>query len=426
MKNIRVILALASAFVLSLASCKKYDDSFLRSEVDSVQQKLENLVRTVGENEEDIATLQTLIQALQQRNYIVGIDPQYELVDGTSKAIGYNIRFQNDTEILVKHGSSQFKAFDYDIDYVYMTLADGTRVDIERAPVGAIKHAFSVSGNKKVYFSRGNLQYNCRTGAWRFAEHQYDVIGTESNTKDVGDPKYFGWISYFAWATSGYHDSNDNYNTRYMPYEHSVENTGESNNPTGYGPSYVNSSTNLSLVGTYANYDWGVNNAISNGGNQKGMWRTPTYTEWNYLLTGRANASQKLGAATVNGTTGFVLLPDEFELPDTLTFASEEEVGLSLAYTDNVYTANQWKAMERLGAVLLPAEGRSYGTGSVDNFGINAFYQTASAPTGSAYKDRSIALLMLISNSAGKTDIYTNSGSRQYCCSVRLVQDITE
>ena len=30
---------------------------------------------------------------------------------------------------------------------------------------------------KKVHFSKGNLQYQASTNTWRFAEKQYDIIG---------------------------------------------------------------------------------------------------------------------------------------------------------------------------------------------------------------------------------------------------------
>ena len=56
---------------------------------------------------------------------------------------------------------------------------------------GAIKAAFSVSADKKVYFSKGNLQYQASTGTWRFAENQYDIIG-EDNANISST--YSGWI----------------------------------------------------------------------------------------------------------------------------------------------------------------------------------------------------------------------------------------
>ena len=46
---------------------------------------------------------------------------------------------------------------------------------------GAIMAAFSISDSKQIYFSQGNLQYQASTGTWRFAEHQYDMIGSDNS-----------------------------------------------------------------------------------------------------------------------------------------------------------------------------------------------------------------------------------------------------
>jgi len=46
---------------------------------------------------------------------------------------------------------------------------------------GALDGVFSVAPNKKVVFSQGNMQYQASTKKWRFAEHQYDYIGSENS-----------------------------------------------------------------------------------------------------------------------------------------------------------------------------------------------------------------------------------------------------
>ena len=56
------------------------------------------------------------------------------------------------------------------------------------------------------------------------------------------------------------------------------------------------------IAGT--NYDWGVYNKISNGGNQAGMWRTLTSSEWNHLISGRAQANRLMGQGKVNNVNG--------------------------------------------------------------------------------------------------------------------------
>ena len=48
------------------------------------------------------------------------------------------------------------------------------------APTGALSGKFSVSAAEQIQFSQGNLQYQASTNTWRFAEHQYDMIGLDN------------------------------------------------------------------------------------------------------------------------------------------------------------------------------------------------------------------------------------------------------
>ena len=41
--------------------------------------------------------------------------------------------------------------------------------------------AFSVDVNKKVVFSKGNVQYHPKNNEWRFAENQTDYIGAANS-----------------------------------------------------------------------------------------------------------------------------------------------------------------------------------------------------------------------------------------------------
>lgn len=49
--------------------------------------------------------------------------------------------------------------------------------------------------------SPGNLQYQASTGIWRFAEHQYDYIGSGNENISTS---YSGWIDLFGWGTGRY------------------------------------------------------------------------------------------------------------------------------------------------------------------------------------------------------------------------------
>ena len=226
---------------------------------------------------------------------------------------------------------------------------------------GASTARFSVSDIKQVRFSRGNLQYQASTDTWRFAVHQYDYIGADNaNISST----YGGWIDLFGWGTSGWNSGA----ICYQPWSTST-------NSSDYFPGgdYTNN-----LYGDYANADWGVYNAISNGGNRAGLWRTLTTEEWIYLINTRANASSKYGFAVIDGRyKGLIILPDIWKIPDGLTFVSGDD-------NQNEYTLEQWSQMESAGALFLPAAGIRYGTG-LDVVGHEGRYWSSS------YRNSSIA-----------------------------------
>lgn len=204
---------------------------------------------------------------------------------------------------------------------------------------------FSVSGTRKVAFSPGNLQWTSQgthrcadgtvhPGTWRFAPNQWEAIGEDNmNISET----YTGWIDLFGWATSDWQGSGA---SLYHPWSYS-------SNLNDWKTSAS------SMSGAYQWCDWGKYNAIENvwGTDSAGVWYTPSQAEWQYLFTGRKNAAQLYGRGTVAGMPGMILLPDEWELPDGLSFRSGE----TTTYTSNIYTVRQWREMEHHGAVFLPA-----------------------------------------------------------------------
>lgn len=202
-------------------------------------------------------------------------------------------------------------------------------------PEGTINGLFSVADDQQVRFSKGNLQYQASTNTWRFAENQYDALTTE-NTKVSAT--YDGWIDLFGWGTSGYNEKHP-YMTSYDPLEY------------GNGENEIENTL----------YDWGLHNAISNGGNKAGLWRTPTLNEWYYIIVRRANADSLHGLACVGGVNGLIILPDDFIIPANITFtpggASEGNYDAEHYKTINEYTLDQWAILENLGALFLPTTG---------------------------------------------------------------------
>ena len=185
---------------------------------------------------------------------------------------------------------------------------------------------FSVSADKQVTFSKGNLWYHPANNEWRFAENQTDYIGdANSNCSST----YNGWLDLFGWSTSS----------------------------TNFGVSTSTSSSDYS--GSFV--DWGTNKIGTDAPN---TWRTLTYDEWNYLLNVRNNASSLKGVAQVNGVNGLILLPDNWTCPTGVTFKSGfySEWGVDYYAAYQTFTAAEWSKLESAGAVFLPAAGIRFGS----------------------------------------------------------------
>lgn len=257
---------------------------------------------------------------------------------------------------------------------------------------GALPGIFSVSADTRVNFSQGNLQYRPRIKTWRFAEHQYDIAGSDNN--NVYMQSYCtSWIDLFGYGTSSW----DGGAGRFMPYETTTNNS-----------EYTEATDGNDLTDFYANADWGYYNPIINGGNQMATWRTLTYSEWTYLLTQRPNASQLRGLATVVSTPGYVILPDNWQLP-----AGQNFVSTDTSYTTNVYNAANWAIMEAAGAVFLPAAGARVSS-STSNIGTIGNYWTASHVNGTTGYSFHIG-----PNACGMQ----NTMSYSTGCSVRVVHE---
>lgn len=288
-------------------------------------------------------------------------------------------------------------------------------------PVGAINGVFSVSPSKKVWFSKGNLQYQASTKTWRFAENQWDIVGTQtpdmfgnvygtvsgSDNKDISKA-YEGWIDLFGWGTSGYHDFGDRYNVNYEPWASDMTVKNDFNY-YGYGPSSNMNKQDIS--GT--EYDWGVYNPISNGGNKPNLWRTLTIEEWLYLFFKRSTDSgHRYAKANVNGVYGVLLLPDDWN--NNVFVLNELDNKTFDAFGKNEITASQWTLLEQAGVVFLPEAGERTDNGCEIDCG---YYWSSSNEVKNS--DNSGAWFWGI----GSMNIYGLGGCRCWGLSVRLVQD---
>ena len=218
---------------------------------------------------------------------------------------------------------------------------------------GCLTGVFSVGNGKQVHFSQGNLQYQASTDTWRFAEHQYDCIGSTNSNISLF---YQGWVDLFGWGTSG---------------------------------------------------DWGLNNAISNGGNKAGLWHLLTIDEWGYIVHSR-NGS-RFAKATVNNVRGLLLLPDGWS---TATYALNAINDAQGGYESNYISATDWSdILEANGVVFLPCAGIR--EGNTVNY-VNGFGRYWS----STYIEKARSLFI------HQSDVRPEGADYHWGLAVRLVQDV--
>ena len=302
-----------------------------------------------------------------------------------------------------------------------ITASSNITLLFSRHPDGVLNGKFSVSLTTKVVFSQGNLQYtNTGThavagggtapGTWRFAINQWDFVGDASvGTVYVGNTKcdnsqisstYAGWIDLFGWGTSGY-------NNKY-PYK------------TAHDTSYCYGNTDI----TNTNYDWGVYNAISNGGNVPGLWRTLTRNELDYLVNFRPShavvngtTNARYAMASINGIKGVIIFPDsaKITMPDV-------QWGLINDMCDflTVVTLPQWYYLENMGCVFLPASGLRFFSNIIHSNEYGAYWASTS------YSDTtSIQLHFASYGTPPSSSFHTPcDAQRSTGLSVRLVKEV--
>ena len=345
---------------------------------------------------------------LLDTSVVKGVTPTYTGEVPTMQATeDYTFRFRGWNEEIV--AADQNKVY-YAVYDSFLTKKNGA---IRAA-------AYKVSDSRSVYFSQGNLQFNAAQGThatadggtaqgtWRFAENQWDVVGS-GNTKIAED--YDGWIDLFGWGTSGW----DSDAKAYDPWS-----TSETDSDYWPENSYVND-----LIGDRANADWGVYNAISNGGNEPNKWRTLTTSEWLYLFKNNKWTLGYIKTTEKDSSLCYFLIPDGFTAP-TGVKVTVISTSLSLSngyvnvndlstssYAGNSYTTEQFASLEKLGVVALPCGGDRNGT-SVYDVGSSGLYWSSSA------YDSSYAYEFCF----GSSFVYSGYDDDRYGGrSVRLVQD---
>lgn len=328
------------------------------------------------------------------------------VMSGMQANTTYHVRAYATNEVGISYGQ----------DKVFTTLEGGGG---NGAPEGAINGLFSVSPTKRVYFSKGNLQYQASTNTWRFAENQWDFVGgvdvhTQNALGTVYEDgikcdnsqissSYNGWIDLFGWGTSGW----DNGNVYYMPYDYAHDTCSSL-----FGPPY----SSQGLINTYRKSDWGVYNRISNGGNKEGIWRTMSAEEWDYLIKGRDTPSGLLYVRAKIGTVnGLIVLPDDWDIN---LYSLNTEGG----FANNTISTSDWIAIfETHGALFLPAAGERY----ITRYVCDNYLLPSGNYAGQYWSVTNESLCCSLCSIFYQSTLYIPTGcTKNSGNSVRLVQDV--
>ena len=265
----------------------------------------------------------------------------------------------------------------------YTNNGDGIRIIL------GLPGIYETTGHT-IVFAPGNVQYHPANNQWRFAEHQYDMVGADNRYISA---TYNGWIDLFGWGTGN-------------------NPTLATNNNNDY-PKGGSKDSPMRRVN-----DWG-NNFDYN------IWYTMAATDWvdimnRFVTIGDKNRSLYTNA-TVNGVKGLLLFPDNWlslsaQSPVTITLPISTTGGGD--FTDCIINASDWEDLEDLGCVFLPISGYrnpSY-SNQVYNLDTWGYYWTsieANSDTGARY-------LKINKNNSG-IQASTESRYKNFGQSVRLI-----
>lgn len=321
----------------------------------------------------------------------------------------------------------------------------GETPEVPTVPAGAVDGKFSINASgDKVYFSRGNLQWSATNGGttptthavadggtapgtWRFG-NPWDFVGgtygitgynpdgepwpgtiAESNNC-LASATYTGWVDLFSWGTSGWAGgvmACQPYSIVGNPYPHTY----------AWEHYIVGDNSNNGLVGQYANADWGVYNAISNGGNQPGLWRTLTSDEWEYVIKSREGS--RFCKATVNGVKGLILIPDGW---NNSAYELKSINSTGAGFDANIINQSTWEnTCASAGLVFLPQTGKRVCNGMGDHYvvsldlseGYGLYWSSTAKTETTAYQ---------YNFHSGNVNL--DGGLRYQGLAVRLVQDV--
>ena len=135
------LLAFAALFaVVALTSCK-YDDDDLWNSVHGLENRVAKLEELCKQMNTNISSLQTIVTALQNNDYVTGVTPVMQ----SGKEVGYTITFSKSNPITIFHGKDGANGSGHtpvigvkkDTDGIYYWTLDGEFIVVDGQKIKA-------------------------------------------------------------------------------------------------------------------------------------------------------------------------------------------------------------------------------------------------------------------------------------------------
>ena len=298
---------------------------------------------------------------------------------------------------------------------------------------------FSVSANKKVYFSRGNLKASFSTNSfadgWSFHNTQFDEIDGPFAVNGLGQ-------------TQSYHQYSNTNSNNPVNENGLIFSSGKSSGDRftwGYfdeikltTSEYLNVNENLTKTAAVAK-DWGC--VFTETSAEGGNWRTLSADEWIYLFNGPSNVRGDKRFLRVYLRSygeeacymGVFVFPDHYsgsDLSGSYTFNSVTGNPVVIDYSDA-----DVEKMLNAGAVFLPCVGYRYKERYYDYLCYNynsyigggiGYYWSSSCTDSNPYKAKALHIVVRAGASYGTyttPQVLIENLQREYGYCVRLVWD---
>ena len=301
---------------------------------------------------------------------------------------------------------------------------------------------FSVSANKKVYFSRGNLVASFSTNSfadgWSFHNTQFDEIdgpyavnglGQIQSYHDYSNTNCNNPVNENGLIFSSGHNSGDRFTWGY--FDKIKLTTSE----------YLDVNENLTKTAAVAK-DWGI--VFTESSPEGGNWRTLSADEWIYLFNGPSNVRGNKRFLRVflrnyieesgESYLGVFVFPDNYSGSDLTGSYTFNSVTGNPAIIQNSNSNPDVQKMLDAGAVFLPCVGYRYKERYYDYLCYNyepyigggiGYYWSSSCTDSNPYKAKALHIVVLGASGATYTAprVAIENLQREYGYCVRLVWD---